>query len=366
MLGSKLNSWKEIAAYLKCDESTARRWERKCQLPVYRIGRSRGSSVYAYPEEVDTWLRKQRSASGLPDRGADQKCDNTILEIGQEMGTPPLPEAVSSTDCQPDTVIRVKGSALTLPETSLPDEDKSPPPLGPQQSVQTMPPNRSSPTAKGRWSYWLAGAMAAVVLAVALESSLYRSTTKQVSRPTVEFINPTSPSVQNLDQLVTVNGSDFQAGLTLTVNYPGGISTLSGTQITNVTQKQFQMLILLNITGYFSIVVNNPDGAHSGLFSFQVSDPVSKLTVDHITPQRPRLQIVDQIVTVTGSGFHSGLTVTVYYPGGTSRLSGTQIQNVTPTSFRMLILLNKTGRFSIVVNNPDSIHSDLFSFHLRR
>src|SRR5882762_6039358 len=55
---SRLNSWKEIGAYLGYDESTVRRWERCSHLPVHRVGGSRGASVYAYPEEIDDWLRK--------------------------------------------------------------------------------------------------------------------------------------------------------------------------------------------------------------------------------------------------------------------------------------------------------------------
>jgi len=53
----KLNSWKEIAAYLKCDESTARRWERRNNLPIHRVGK--GGSVYAYAHEIEGWLRSQ-------------------------------------------------------------------------------------------------------------------------------------------------------------------------------------------------------------------------------------------------------------------------------------------------------------------
>ncbi|HET9282332.1 MAG TPA: helix-turn-helix domain-containing protein [Candidatus Angelobacter sp.] len=56
MSEEKLSSWKEIAAYLKCDESTARRWERKNGLPVHRVG-SKGGSVYAYPQEIEAWVR---------------------------------------------------------------------------------------------------------------------------------------------------------------------------------------------------------------------------------------------------------------------------------------------------------------------
>lgn len=45
--------WKAIAAWLGCDESTAKRYERRDGLPVHR----RGGSVWAFPSELAAWLR---------------------------------------------------------------------------------------------------------------------------------------------------------------------------------------------------------------------------------------------------------------------------------------------------------------------
>jgi hypothetical protein len=38
--GRRLESWKEIAAYLGRDVTTARRWEKQERLPVYRLQHS--------------------------------------------------------------------------------------------------------------------------------------------------------------------------------------------------------------------------------------------------------------------------------------------------------------------------------------
>src|SRR5689334_11558141 len=58
-----LESWKEIAAYLQRDATTVRRWEKKEGLPVHRHGHQRGSSVYAYPSEVDASRAGRRVAA---------------------------------------------------------------------------------------------------------------------------------------------------------------------------------------------------------------------------------------------------------------------------------------------------------------
>jgi len=53
----RLDSWKAIAAYLGKDAGTVRRWERTRGLPVHRVPGGRGTSVYAYTSEIDTWLK---------------------------------------------------------------------------------------------------------------------------------------------------------------------------------------------------------------------------------------------------------------------------------------------------------------------
>lgn len=66
-----LESWKEIAAHLRRDVRTAKRWEKSEGLPVRRHLHQARSSVYAYPSELDTWwaarapaLSRRQPASG--------------------------------------------------------------------------------------------------------------------------------------------------------------------------------------------------------------------------------------------------------------------------------------------------------------
>jgi hypothetical protein len=54
-----LSSWKEIAAYLDCDERTCRRWELNFGLPIHRMEGTSKSRVYAYKEELDAWRREK-------------------------------------------------------------------------------------------------------------------------------------------------------------------------------------------------------------------------------------------------------------------------------------------------------------------
>lgn len=56
----RLDSWKEIAAYLKRDESTVRRWEEE-GLPVHRLPHKKKATVYAFKSELDVWWSDGRS-----------------------------------------------------------------------------------------------------------------------------------------------------------------------------------------------------------------------------------------------------------------------------------------------------------------
>src|SRR6266498_4037471 len=55
----RLESWKEIAAYLRRDVTTVQRWERREGMPVHRHVHDKAGSVYAYSWELDAWLQSR-------------------------------------------------------------------------------------------------------------------------------------------------------------------------------------------------------------------------------------------------------------------------------------------------------------------
>lgn len=59
LINRQLESWKEIAAYLKTSVRTAQRWEEQNNLPVTRILRDKRSAVYANTADLDRWLAKR-------------------------------------------------------------------------------------------------------------------------------------------------------------------------------------------------------------------------------------------------------------------------------------------------------------------
>ena len=108
--GRRLESWKEIAAYLGRDVTTVRRWEKREGLPVYRLLHSRLGSVYAYTLELDAWRDERASTVAKPDT-------RPVLEVvrdgsqtsGVAAGAAP---AVSTTSTPEEVVHERVGGAI--------------------------------------------------------------------------------------------------------------------------------------------------------------------------------------------------------------------------------------------------------------
>src|SRR5581483_9529604 len=65
----RLESWKEIAGYLKRDVTTVQRWEKREGMPVRRHVHDKLGSVYAFRSELDAWARSRNLA--VPEEPAE-------------------------------------------------------------------------------------------------------------------------------------------------------------------------------------------------------------------------------------------------------------------------------------------------------
>src|ERR1700723_2556086 len=93
-LEDRLDSWKEIAAYLNRDVTTVQRWEKREAMPVHRHLHDRMGSVYASRSELDAWVR------GRNLRGAQENENETPPALAPEqplpVEPPPRPSAFST------------------------------------------------------------------------------------------------------------------------------------------------------------------------------------------------------------------------------------------------------------------------------
>ena len=90
-----LESWKEIAAYLKRDVTTVQRWEKREGLPVHRHLHDKSGSVFALKPELDRWRRARTRA---PDAAGDLPNgpeSDAEAGAGPRDTLPPPPQVVS-------------------------------------------------------------------------------------------------------------------------------------------------------------------------------------------------------------------------------------------------------------------------------
>ena len=79
-----LDSWKEIAAYVKRDVSTVQRWEKREGMPVHRHRHDKRGSVYALSSELDAWIESRKLRLQAEDLG--QKVETRVeaeVVVGQ-------------------------------------------------------------------------------------------------------------------------------------------------------------------------------------------------------------------------------------------------------------------------------------------
>ena len=74
----RLDSWKEIAAFLNRDVTTVQRWEKREGMPVHRHVHDKRGSVYALPEELEAWLRARRPEPGSGESTAEPSLPDVI------------------------------------------------------------------------------------------------------------------------------------------------------------------------------------------------------------------------------------------------------------------------------------------------
>jgi tetratricopeptide (TPR) repeat protein len=69
----RLDSWKEIASYLKREVRTVQMWEKKEGLPVHRHFHTYLGTVFAFRSEIEEWGKKQaaKQLNAVPKSGAD-------------------------------------------------------------------------------------------------------------------------------------------------------------------------------------------------------------------------------------------------------------------------------------------------------
>src|SRR5215475_3940977 len=76
---ARLESWKEIAAYVKRDVTTVQRWEKREGMPVHRHLHDQKGSVYASRAELEAWV-SSRNLRAAQQNGNDVALGDTPIQ----------------------------------------------------------------------------------------------------------------------------------------------------------------------------------------------------------------------------------------------------------------------------------------------
>src|SRR5262245_39654016 len=82
----RLDSWKEIASYLRRDVTTVQRWEKREGMPVHRHVHDKMGTVHAFRSELDAWARSRVDQTDEEPRSSPQpstSADAGTAEPGQ-------------------------------------------------------------------------------------------------------------------------------------------------------------------------------------------------------------------------------------------------------------------------------------------
>lgn len=167
----RLESWGEIALYLKRDIRTAQRYEKNDGLPVRRMRIGKGDQVYAFPSELDQWIRDRQPKPEDILKEANSSEDNSVNN--EEAGK----------------------SDLVVPDPTVAD-----PP------IKSDPPEPTQRPVLWKWVAGVAAAIFVLAMAVFLLTPNRGLSTNRTSSKTLLFVRPFTSLGMEGDQRVFVEG----------------------------------------------------------------------------------------------------------------------------------------------------------------
>ncbi len=194
------------------------------------------------------------------------------------------------------------------------------------------------------------------------QSSSPFSFTVSASAPSVSSVSPNPVPGSNSGQQLTINGSNFVSGATLTyVDTNGNFYPGHSTTFVNSSQIVDPAFNDASDAGTWTVTVVNPGGQSSSPFSFTVS--ASAPSVSSVSPNPVPGSNSGQQLTINGSNFVSGATVTYHDPQGNSYPGhSTTFVNSSQIVDPAFNDASDAGTWTVTVVNPGGQSSTPFNF----
>jgi hypothetical protein len=165
-------------------------------------------------------------------------------------------------------------------------------------------------------------------------------------------IGPASPDANAAGaQPISLTGTGFQTGLKLAFTDPAGQShEVSGAAITAVHPTLVNCNVTLAIPGPWQVTVQNPPDQPSAPFKFTV---IGAPAIAGTNPAALTHGAGAQDLTLTGTGFMSGVTVALTPAGGGAPVP-TSVKTVSSTTVELKVTVATAGAWQIVATNPQN------------
>jgi hypothetical protein len=174
--------------------------------------------------------------------------------------------------------------------------------------------------------------------------------------PSITSLSPSPMKGSNTAQALTIGGTGFMAGLSIKV----GTVTYGPSQLTSVSSTK----VVLNVTvgtaaQNLAVEAINTTGPASNTATLQVTGPPP--VIGALSPNPMTGSNNGQVLTITGTGFQSGLTLQI----GSTTMTSSQLMSVTATGIQVDIIVGLTTRaFAVSVKNPDGQVSGSVNFQV--
>src|ERR1700687_4511971 len=114
LANDRLDSWKEIAAYLKKEVRTVQRWEKSSGLPIRRLAHGKLGTVFAYKQDLDAWWQESQSKFEVEENTIDEDIDTSGSNVEVLASAAVESEKTTSNDAQPGPIRRLAVLILVI------------------------------------------------------------------------------------------------------------------------------------------------------------------------------------------------------------------------------------------------------------
>jgi len=240
-----------------------------------------------------------------------------------------------------------------------------------------------APAVSGTWYTIVPGSLAGAYVTVTADGSLGSSmfvlpgddktfqltyTFGPVVSPNITGVSPSPVLGLDAKQSIRVSGSDFQVGATATLRdlRTGEYFPFVPVQVVTATEVTLDANFTAR-TATWTVQVINPGGASSSQFTFQVSTVSPAPTISAVSPGSYPASTSNQTMTINGSDFQPGATLT-FIPAHGPPISSTASKLTFVSSGQLSYQFNNggdAGPWSVTVTNPDGQASSQLNFQVQ-